>query len=247
MDESGNWGMSDSDSVFEVAGFLSTYDKWQAFANKWEELGLPRELKMASVLTKAAKGHGRDRLNSVTAMIEAAALYRIECAVHLASYRSVARGNIPKEIDDPYFFGFHASLDRICRTAIALGYSGSIDLFFDVQDRLGRNRECWYDLARILMPEEYRRMLPLSIQWKSDVEFLPLKSADLLAGLARRDHNDDVCGLEEVVARINTIPIIRGADPLDASYFQHLVNSPSVNLEREEFENWKERWRGCSQ
>jgi hypothetical protein len=240
MDESGNSGDSDSDSVFVIAGFISTAERWQAFADAWIAAGLARDIKMAKAMRRASKGK-RNICNIVTSLVASHVMGRIECAVDLQDYRRYAKGKVPKECDSPYFWGFHGAVARICRTAMALDYSGGLDLFFDVS-KPGEQGERWYDLARMLMPHEYRVMLPASICWKADQDFLPLKSADLLAGLARRDHNGDVSGLEPVISRVNAIGIVQESEPLDAEYFQRIVASPDAFLEGEDFKDWKGRW-----
>ncbi|MEO6806025.1 MAG: DUF3800 domain-containing protein [Edaphobacter sp.] len=240
MDESGNWGENDSDEVFVVAGFVSSAEKWQQFADNWLDNRLPIDLKMTFAMKQVKRGKVA-YLEAVTSMIETAAMARVESAVHLASYRESVKGKIPKEVDNPYFWAFNAAIDRICRTALALKYKGTLDLFFD-EHTIGKNSERWYDLARISMPEAYRRMLPHSIYWKNDEEFLPLKSADLLAGMCRRDHNADTSGLDSYVKRICAIPMVQDSEPLDSTYFSKIIDSPPLQLEGHEFENWKERW-----
>jgi hypothetical protein len=240
MDESGN--LNSDDSVYVVAGFISTAERWQQFSDEWVNQNLSVRLKGRKALSKENNGKASDCW-IISELIQKHALYRVECAVHLASYMRCARGRIDRVVDSPYFWAFHGAIERICRTATALNYQeASLDLFFDVNE-VERKVERWYDLARTcIVPEDCRRLLPPSINWKTDEEFLPLKSADLLVGLARREHNDDVSGLEHIVRQIGKVPIVTDSGPLDEEYFNRSLSSSPAEFSGKEFEIWKERW-----
>lgn len=244
MDESGNWGENDRDHVFMIAGFISTAEKWQRFSDGWMAAQLPKELKMTCAMKMAANYNEWKYLSPVISLIEDTVMARVECAVHLDSYKRCAKGKIDPYYDSPYFWAFHNAMDRICRTATdLLGYSETVDLFFDVHT-LGKRGQKWYELARLIAPDQYRKILPSYIHWEDDEIFLPLKSADLLAGLARRDHSGDVVNLEEVVSRINSIPRVSGSQPLEDDYFNMAINSPpALPKDDDELKEWAEKWK----
>jgi hypothetical protein len=56
VDESGNCGVGDQDEVFVIAGFISTAEKWQAFADAWVSAAIPKNAKMAKVIQRASRG-----------------------------------------------------------------------------------------------------------------------------------------------------------------------------------------------
>ena len=146
------------------------------------------------------------------------------------------------EIDSPYFFAFNEFCRRVAATVVNVHrYAGSIDLFFD-EGRLGRRTEKWFDLARCYMSTEVAAILPRQIFFKSDEEFLPLKSADLLAGLARRDHNGDVANLEDVIERVNRIRLIH-SPVLEKDYLSSLLAAGNATPREECLAEWKERWK----
>jgi hypothetical protein len=240
VDESGGWGDGDNDEVFMVAGFISTSGNWRDFANEWVEAGLPRNLKMAKAMNRASKGKPNE-VERVLRMVESHALYRVECAVHLDSYRCVAKGKFDRVIDSPYFFAFQELCRRIWETAVTIHkHTGTIDFFFD-DGPLGRRAEKWYDLARCFMSRELAAMMPRQIYFKTDEEFLPLKCADLLAGLARRDHNGDTTNLEGAIARVNKIRSVN-SPPLEEDHFRSLLAAESSAVPEACLADWKKRW-----
>ena len=140
VDESGNWGVSDQDQVLVIAGFISTADKWQSFADAWVGAAIPKNAKMARVIQMASKRQP-NKIEQVLGMVEAQTESRVECAVHLESYRALIKGNVDAEIDSPYFFAFNEFCRRVAATVVNVHrYAGTIDLFFD-EGALGRRAE----------------------------------------------------------------------------------------------------------
>jgi hypothetical protein len=92
------------------------------------------------------------------------------------------------------------------------------------------------------MSAEVNAILPGQLFFRSDDDFLPLKSADLLAGLARRDHNGDVANLGSVIERINRIPSIH-SPVLEEGHLSALLAAGNATPNEECLAGWKERWK----
>ncbi len=245
MDESGNWGPDDTDSVFVTAGYISSEDRWQEFSREWVSLGLKKGLKARKALKNATVGKSNDCIQ-IAQLIKKYALLGIECPIDLSSYRRCAKGKIHTSVDQPYFWAFHETIQLICKSCIEIDASAQVELIFDEKDG-GSKWERWYDLARLkYFRPEHRAILPRSIQWKSDDDVLALKSADMLAGFARRFHNGQSKEIDGIGELLGSVKIMSFPEPLSDAYFNAALASEADQLEGDDIEEWKTRWKNTN-
>src|SRR5271169_571230 len=89
------------DTIYTLAGWLSTADRWKHFSDDFEKAGLPNTFHM-----KRVRRHAGKRLHTLAAITCEYAMFRVDCALHQKNYLNLAKGKVALQLDSPYFFLF---------------------------------------------------------------------------------------------------------------------------------------------
>src|SRR6266481_2392257 len=163
-------------SVFVLAGFVSTTDRWAAFTDKWKAvLGqpLPEErsrrlsyFKTHEAMTFQEQFEGwneveRDLcISRLVAVILEHATFRISVSIPMKHYNAEVKGKIARGLDTPYWLAFNWIIIEMLRYQEEHNESEPVDFIFD--DQRGRERkevEKGFTVFRQLCPSSARHLL----------------------------------------------------------------------------------------
>ena len=208
-----------------LAGYLSTADRWEAFAGDWaaalKEWPSVSYLKMRDAMGLRGEFDGflpeqRDkRLRMLTGIIAKHAMAGFVSIVPSEPYVRIMRGWGDREyLNRPYFTLFHSIIVNCVRYVDESGLTGKIDFIFDLQGdevkAMGEFQEGFHEFAS-LAPESAKAFLGSPPTFRDEKEeAVPLQAADLLAWYQRRVHDDRVEPLNSILETLLTsIPYYR--------------------------------------
>jgi hypothetical protein len=198
LDESGK---GDPD-LFVIAGYVSTTERWAAFADEWQKLldhdsRHYRKLEYFKMAEMTSKGD-RERCRWFYNVIEEHALAAVSFALSTKELtRQVRRMfNNPKDagvLANPWHFVSHLMIPEFVRGMESLGLPpGPVDFVFDDVSEKENVLSSWKDF-KAAFPEE-AKMIPGPPIFRSDMDYLPLQAADLLAWWVRHWQVDGLKG-----------------------------------------------------
>jgi len=196
FDESG----STSGNVYVLAGFFSVPEEWALFSGEWDEI-CGREPKTPDFKMRKAirlKEYGwteeqRDaRIKELVDLIRKRARYRVDAITARPNYERIVRGNIPPDLDNPYFILFLNVVLAMSDYMATLDVKGTVDFVFDKQEEFVEE-QCvrWYQWIKQNAGTEISLRLGSTPQFRHDKDVLPLKAADLYAWQVRRHLNEE--------------------------------------------------------
>jgi hypothetical protein len=178
---SGHVDDSYDERIYALAGWLSTADLWEQFSDAYEESGLPTTFHMKRERRSVGK-----RARTLAALADKYALYRVDCVLHQGNYDMVAKGKVPQQLDNPFFFLFYQIILAASRLLELMNRDDTIDWVFDEEGRIGTDANAWYFWIKEHAAPNIKRRLGSTPIFRDDEKVLPLKSADLLAWHLRR-------------------------------------------------------------
>jgi hypothetical protein len=198
FDESGK---SDKDIV-TFAGFLADPYAWEYFNNAWRGLlrghGLrvfksEKALRFASPFAPklAAKGV-ESRVSAIqkyTSVIHQHVQFGVACAVDAKAFRTLGREH-QKRLGDPHYVAFRYVIGAI---RDYLGTDDTVRLLCDDEHRY--SVECYKIYTGIRQQDNRIRRQFSSIGFGDDYHFPELQSADLFAGLLRKEAEAEFLGI----------------------------------------------------
>lgn len=190
LDDSG----SDSKSQYYVlAGWVATVPAWESLTDDWQA-ALMLHPPLAYIKATEAYGMsgeflgwGKDEISGRLAIFGEIVRKHViaggGAAVRKQDYEEIIRGKVSKRFDSPYFVCFVSAITILVKHLDALGFKDKMDFVFD-EDTIERKVRPLFDGFKE-WPWEFSDRLG-SLDYRSDKEVLPLQSADLIAGIARR-------------------------------------------------------------
>jgi len=202
IDDSGTHG----GSVFVLAGFVSTAERWAALADDWAEVlanPVPRPLryfKMTEAVKCRVEFHGftvaqRDRrLCELYALIEKHVMWSVSVVIDWEMYKRENRYRPDFLRKHPYYFAVSALMSDVARNQKLFGLSEKVDFIFDEDVmRSGRILNIWEGFKRGATLDT-RDMIGGTPQFKSDMDVLPLQAADMEAWWMRQRWHERLTG-----------------------------------------------------
>jgi hypothetical protein len=188
--------------VFVLAGVLATAEAWERFSEEWavicdQEPKTPDfHMSLAYRLKGRYWGRGTDeelvqrrddRLLELASAIQRHALLRVASGTTWRAYEAAARGRVPREIDQPYFFLFLRIIRLVARWQAETGRREKVDFVFDDQSKIGIEAVGWYPYFLETLNDHERFILSESPIFRHDKDLPPLKAADMCAWYHRRE------------------------------------------------------------
>ena len=181
--------------VAVLAGFLSTAERWKSFSDALEDL-CQQEPRTPDFKMHKASGSWAyywatrqdldKRIENVAALVRAHAMYRVDAVVGHDAYEGIVRGNVPSEIDNPYFGLFYIIILAAAHFMDKAKIEGTADFIFDEQGKIGRAARDWYYFIRERVEPRIQCRMGAEPIFRDDNNVLALKSADLAAWEIRR-------------------------------------------------------------
>ncbi|MCW5752684.1 MAG: DUF3800 domain-containing protein [Alphaproteobacteria bacterium] len=194
-------GSEPAGKVFALVGLVSTAERWTALEAEWVALcaeepqiadfhmtdihSLKQHWGRGSRVERAAR---RDaKLALFADLIRRHAMVRVICAVTWDKYEQIARGNVPAEVDDPYFFLFWRMIQAVAKWQAVTGRREKVNFVFDDQGRRNAKVIGWHYTFLDVMNDDERFILSGTPTFASDKEIVPLQAADMCAWYFRRE------------------------------------------------------------
>lgn len=177
---------SSDDSIYTLAGWLSSADRWKQFSDDFEKAGLPHTFHM-----KRVRRHAGKRVRTLAALTREHTMFRVDCALHQKNYLSIAKGRLAPQLDNPYFFLFYQIILAATRLLDLMQSEDTVDWVFDEQGQIGSAANGWYLWIKNHAAPNIKRRLGSTPIFRDDNKVLPLKAADLFAWQIRKYLSDE--------------------------------------------------------
>jgi hypothetical protein len=196
IDESGS---RNQDACLVLAGFISPAEEGAAFSDEWQVcLGSPPTLRYFKMREAAKNPTGafknwrrdavRDKVRALVEIIKRHAKTAIHCTTPIRAFDEILGKDFAGPFTNPYIHSFGAILAGIGWEAIDQK-AEKLDLIFDEQDKYATLIKSVYPIIKEKFDPDLRQILPFEPMFKSDLDFLPLQAADMIAWLFRKAWN----------------------------------------------------------
>jgi hypothetical protein len=192
-------GSHKGEPFYVLAGFISTVENWKTFSDEWraklDEFPGLRYFKMSEANAPTGQfrsgwnPQARDqRVFELAEIIKKHAMVRVTSYLKRSDYEDFCVGivNLP-EINDPYFLCFYQLVFAVNSFQLENG-NAECDLIFDEQGIIGPRTLLAWEGAKLARVSDQRMKLfgELNLPiFRSDLKFLPLQAADMLAWTVR--------------------------------------------------------------
>lgn len=195
-------GSEPKGQVFVLAGYISTAERWDGFARRWDEICAESpaisNFKMASAWQlggpywRAFREDKREAVRDRKLLKLAQAVHdSVTCAFAVGmtwrAYESVVRERVPQSVERPYFFLFWRIIQLVAQWQDKSSLREKVDFVFDDQSKIGCMANSWHGNFLDCMTDGEKFMLSGAPTFKHDSDMLPLKAADMWAWSYRRE------------------------------------------------------------
>jgi hypothetical protein len=197
---------SEKNDVFVMAGWISEAERWAHFSDDWQKVLDSRsphykvihEFK-ASEMRKSSKCD-MEQSGWFYNVIEDHAMAAFSVMFPISSLRN-ALHRLPyktrildlEKLENPYYFGFRATIDLLMQNQVNLGLNSPIDFIFDEKSEHIKCLEGW-DAMKLNAPPERAALMGSKPAFKNSKSAKPLQAADLYAGWVRHWANQGFVG-----------------------------------------------------
>ena len=184
---------SEGDDIFVMAGYLSSVSEWAAFSDEWEAALLkPRSIRYfkfaewKSRPTNEFFRHSAQERDEKIADLYSIIANHVELSISVALKRSEHKKyfsdkTLKRRFRSPYFMLSYALISSLSSIAPNLGISEGIDFIFDDQVMESwKVQEAWEDFR--FFRNRFGSLVGNMPTYGSDLKYLPLQAADMLAG-----------------------------------------------------------------
>jgi hypothetical protein len=130
------------------------------------------------------------RVDNFVAVVTNHLTLAIRVITPLKAYNAVFRGRVAKGMDDPYWLTFYTIMMEMVRYELRMGIKEKVDFIFDEQKGKSKLVQKFWDSYVEAAPPEAKPLLGGRPIHRSDLEFLPLQAADLIAWHIRRNEHE---------------------------------------------------------
>jgi hypothetical protein len=196
VDESGT---RNQDACFVMAGFISSAEEWAAFSDEWQACldatpAIPY-FKMrhaagnpSGVFRNWRRDDVRKKVTGLVGILKRHARTAIHCTMPIALFDEIIGVEMAGFLKSPYSHTFYAMLAGIAWEAIDQK-AERLELIFDEQDKYAQFIKNAYPLLKSKFDPELVAILPFEPMFRSDLDFLPIQAADMIAWLFRNAWN----------------------------------------------------------
>jgi hypothetical protein len=239
LDDSG----STKGPTFVLAGFISTFEKWERFSDEWAEALVEppsiRFYKNSQAMSRKDEFDGwlytdvQKKISRLISVIVPNVMYRVSVSINHTEFEKFMKVNDIEILSDPYYTLF---LSIIGMVVIALNQQDEkhpVSFVFDEQGRLGFRA---LEMAQIIkqnanlhFSKSESELLAGLPTFADDKQMVPLQAADLYAGNVRRFYLDNrklYMPLRQPMRELKSIPSFSktlNARELSLSAVRHLL------------------------
>jgi hypothetical protein len=190
--------------LFVLAGGIATVEQWAAFSTEWQErlnMRPPLEYFKQSEMVQSPERLERSGWFERVLRDHVTAL--ISCVVRTEELVKVVREikwpvkvvNADK-LGNPYYFAFHAIMNKLAQYQEQLGISEPVYFVFDDEGEKKNTLQGW-DRIKLSVTPEVRKLMGSTPTYRDDKQFLPLQGADLFAYWVRQMELNKIKGVPE--------------------------------------------------
>ncbi len=95
---------------------------------------------------------------------------------------------------NPYFYAYHTIISQTCYYLWEEGEREQFEFIIDEHPSLGALTKSWYPVARALVEQPHRSIMPVDPITKNDEQFMPLQAADMIAWLQHASNSGKGAG-----------------------------------------------------
>jgi hypothetical protein len=184
-------------SPYLIAAYVLPASQWLGFADEWHDCCVNRQPKIKFFHAIEAEGlYGEflgvapefrnAKVRDLAAIIRKRHLMNIQCWVSRRDYQSIVAGNVPPELDDPYYLLWEKLTGLMVMTGIHFGSSSPVDFIFDEKKHMEqRVLDAYFQIVKYAKPP-VSELLGNTPRFESDERVIPLQAADMLAWNLRR-------------------------------------------------------------
>lgn len=216
VDDSGTKGDT---RHFVLAGLISHAESWASFSDEWQacldDYPHIKVFKMREAAKKSGQfyymsaGCRDEMLLRLARIINKHVLIVTHSIIDLAAHSRTWGAQLPKPLDDPYFYPFHNTIMATCFALWDAGWRERFEIVFDEQHISGLRAKKWYPAVRETIEFKYpdeAKILPIEPIFKKDDEFLPIQAADMFAWCFRRATDlGHECGFEWLLDEMRNV------------------------------------------
>jgi hypothetical protein len=252
VDESGT---RNQDACLVLAGFISPAEEWAAFSDEWQacldsspSLRYFKMREAANNPSGAFKNWKRDavekKVHDLVDIIKRHAKVAIHCTTPIQAFDEILGKNLGGSFTNPYIHNFSAVMTGIGWEAIDQK-ADKLDLIFDEQDKYSPLIKNIYHLLKDRFDPKLSKILPVEPMFKSDMDFLPIQAADMLAWLFRNASNGKRTVWEWVAAELMpVIPMSEYSSIYTADRLQNVNRlSQEISFAPEELAEMRRVWQ----
>jgi hypothetical protein len=190
--------------LFVLAGGIATVEQWAAFSAEWQERLNMRPLLECFKQSEMVQSPERlERSGWFERVLRDHVTALISCAIRTDELVKVVREikwpvkvvNADK-LENPYYFAFHAIMNKLAQHQVQLGISGPVDFIFDEEGEKKNTLEAW-DRIKLSVTPQVRKLMGSTPIYRNDKQFLPLQGADLFAYWVRQIELNKMNGMSE--------------------------------------------------
>jgi len=168
-----------ADKRLVLAGYMQSAEAWGRLTEDWTaELARPPALASLHMITCFQGWSEEAREAKLDSLVAVLAKYKPLSIEEL-------RGRAPYDLRHPYFPCFVGVMHSVARTVLEEDLSGPVELCFDEQGKAGTDAALWYVPLKHMDPM-LANVLGGPPRFASDIEVVPLQTADMLAWYVRR-------------------------------------------------------------
>lgn len=231
-------GVKGTHPIFTFAGFIGRAEKWAKFSDEWIRwlhseprigyLKMNEAVKLNGEFRGFTKEERNDKLRGCISILKEYPQQAIQISVNVADYESNLAKKTAKSARNPYFLAFFGILSGVCYEMADTGVPDQIEIIFDEHSIFKPRIDYWYERIRkdigALHDPVLARVLPPNPIFKSDLEFVPLQAADVLAWLFRNAYSGIRNEFEWIAEELSAvIPMSYYATLYDAERMKNVI------------------------
>jgi hypothetical protein len=192
VDDSGGKGQGE---VFVFSALIASAEAWAQIADQWSVClrASPsiRYFKMDHAADMSGEFRGfspkerDDKLRRLCAILNRSEVAEFSCTLVLQDFMERWSPRLGKPASEPYFFPFQVINSGMGAELLRRGETQPCEIFFDENVVFGPRAKAWYPVLKESFPSYFKKLMPVEPFFRSDLDIMPLQSADLAAWMQR--------------------------------------------------------------
>jgi hypothetical protein len=182
-----------------LAGYCNDAESWARFADAWraelqsgkqiDHLHTVEAMRLRGQFEGWSEPERDEKLRDMARVARHFKPLSFHVSVGRSEYFDSVKPLMPRGMS-PHFVSCFSVVSMLTRYAATAGGGNKVEFIFDKQNGVEDDIALFFDFMARNLPKEARKLLSGNPRFESDLDFLPLQAADLLAWDLRRNHED---------------------------------------------------------